>query len=146
MSMGKIINKIITDLGFTACKHEPCLYFHPNYKGIPMYFIRQVDDFAIGCKDRSVADDIINIIGSKMTIKLKPLGIITRFNGIDVSQTRKYIKISNETYFNKILEDKRRPPKPPHSYPIPINSDPAYNHRIEEATALTDKELQKVEK
>ena len=142
----RMINKIITDLGFTACKHEPCLYFHPNYKGKPIYFIRQVDDFAIGCRDRAIADDIINIIDGKMTIKLKPLGIISRFNGIDVTQTRDYIKISNTTYFSKILEDKLQPTTPSHTYPIPMNSDPAYNRRIEEAVPLTDKELQKAEK
>lgn len=108
--------------------------------------MRQVDDFAIGCRDRATADDIINIIDGKMTIKLKPLGIISRFNGIDVTQTRDYIKISNATYFDKILEDKLQPTAPSHTYPIPMNSDPAYNRRIEDAVPLTDKELQKVEK
>ena len=34
----KLINKIITDPGFIPAKHEPCLYFHPNYKGIPIYY------------------------------------------------------------------------------------------------------------
>ena len=33
-----------------------------------------------------------------MTIKVKPLGIIDRFNGVDIAQTKNYIKLSNETY------------------------------------------------
>lgn len=144
--LAKMINKIITDLGFTACKHESCIYFYPSYKWIHIYFIRQVDDSAIGCKDRSVVDAIINIIDSTMTIKLKPLGIISRFYCIDVTQTRNYIKISNETYLNKILEYKLKPSKPPHSHPIIMNSNLAYNCRIKKTTPLTDKELQKIER
>ena len=46
----KLIDKVITDLGFQTCRHEPCLYYHPDYKGQEIYFIRQVDDFAIGCQ------------------------------------------------------------------------------------------------
>ena len=44
----KLIDKIMTDLGFQTCRHEPCLYYHPDYKGEDIYFIRQVDDFSIG--------------------------------------------------------------------------------------------------
>ena len=28
----KLIDKIIVNLGFKSCKHEPCLYYHPSYK------------------------------------------------------------------------------------------------------------------
>lgn len=87
--------------------------------GNPIYFIGQVDGFAIGYKDRAIADNIINIIDEKMTIKLKPLGIITKFNGSDVHQTHDYIKISNTAYFSKILEDKLQPKQPPHTHPSP---------------------------
>ena len=142
----KLIDNIIVKLGFRACKHEPCLYHHPAYKNNEIYFIRQVDDFAIGCKDKKVAEEIIDIIDEHMTIKIKHLGVITRFNGVDITQTRNYIKISNETYFKKILEDKHPPKKPPHEYPIPMNPDPAFNRLIEESTTLTDKERDEVEK
>jgi len=70
------------------CKHEPCLYYHPDYKNNEIYFIRQVDDFAIGCPDKKIAEEIIDIIDSYMTIKIKHLGVITRFNGVDITQTR----------------------------------------------------------
>ena len=81
-----------------------------------------------------------------MTIKIKHLGVITRFDGVDITQTRNYIKVSNETYFKKILENKHPPKKPPHEYPIPMNPDPAFNRLIEESTPLTDIEREKVEK
>ena len=35
-----LINKIIVDIGFRPCKHEPCLYYHPNYNGEQVYFLR----------------------------------------------------------------------------------------------------------
>jgi len=80
----KLVDKIIQDLGFTACKHEPCLYFNSNYKCEAIYFIRHVDDFAIGCKHQNVADKIIAMIDTKMSISLKPLGVIECFNGVDI--------------------------------------------------------------
>lgn len=73
-----------------------------------------------------------------MAIKLKPIGIITRFNGIDIHQTRDYVKISNETYFYKILEDRLQPKVPAHTHPLFMNSDHAYNYLIENSIALTD--------
>ena len=80
-----------------------------------------------------------------MIIKLKPLEIISKFNGIDVAQTRDYVKISNATYFRKILENKIQPLTSSRTHPIPMSSDPAFNRSIEKDTPLTDKELQKVE-
>ena len=44
-----------------------------------------------------------------MTISVEPLGVISRFNGVDVNQSRDYIKISNKTYINKITENKSTP-------------------------------------
>ena len=142
----KLIDKIITDLGFKTCRHEPCLYYHPDYNGQEIYFIRQVDDFAIGCKSKKIAEDIIDIIDSHITIKIKHLGVITRCNGVDIHQTRDYIKMNNATYINKILEGKRLPSTPQHTHPLPMNPDPAFNRRIEEATPLTDTERDKLER
>ncbi len=62
-------------MGFKACKHEPCLYYHPDYKGQEVYFLRQVDDFAISASNATTANEIISVIDQHMTIKVKPLGI-----------------------------------------------------------------------
>jgi len=142
----KLIDKIIVKLGFQTCKHEPCLYYHPDYKSNEIYFIRQVDDFAIGCPDKRIAEEMIDIIDSHMTIKIKHLGVITRFNSVDITQTRNYIKISNNTYFNKILDNKHQPKQPTNAYSLPMNPDPAFNRIIEESTSLTDDERDKIEK
>ena len=76
-----LIDKIIRDLGFFPCHHEPCLYVNPNYNGEKIYFLRQVDDFAISATTESL--DVIDKINSKMSIDIKPLGIINRFNGVE---------------------------------------------------------------
>lgn len=91
-----MINAIIISLGFMVHKHEPCLYCHPIYKHNPMCFIVQGGDFVISCKDRAIANTI-RFVDEKMTIKLKYEGMISRFDGIDIAQTRGYIKISNAT-------------------------------------------------
>ena len=43
------------------------------------------------------------MIDDRLTFPLKRMGLITLFNGMDVTQTRDYIKISVETYINKIM-------------------------------------------
>ena len=65
-----------------------------------------------------------------MIIKLKFLGIITRLNGIDATQTRDYIKTSNTTYFRKTINNKHHLSYPPYAHLISINSDPAYNQKL----------------
>ena len=140
-----LINKIITDIGFIPCAHEPCLYHHPNYKGQKLYFLRQVDDFAISSPTQDIAHEIIDIIDSHMTIKVKPLGIIERFNGVDISQTKHYIKLSNETYINKILATKTFKDEYTSHLPIPMSEDTAYNRKIENATPLSKQDMATLE-
>ena len=71
-----------------------------------MYFIRQMDDFAISSTSKDIGKEIISKIDSHMVIKMKYLGIIERFNVVDVDQTRHYIKVNNATYITKITVDK----------------------------------------
>ena len=41
-----------------------------------------------------------------MTVKVGSLGIIEQFNGVEITQHRYFIKISNRTYIEKILKEK----------------------------------------
>ena len=38
--LATLINKHITALDFKPCFHEPYLYYHPNYNGKEVYFLR----------------------------------------------------------------------------------------------------------
>ena len=79
---------------------------------------------------------------SHMTIKEKPLGIIERFNGVDVQHTRNYIKLNNKTYIKKILKDKNIILKHEIHVSISISDDSEYNRTIESEIALEQKEPQ----
>ena len=117
-----LINRLLIDkLHLKPTTHEPCLY-SGKYKGNKIYFLRQVDDFAIACDSEDIAKGLINTINNHMTVQIKYLGLLTRFNGVDIDQTQKYIKISSTTYINKILceHDWVDTNKSCHTFPIPI--------------------------
>ena len=95
-----IIQKYI---GLKPTTHEPCLY-HGEYKGFEILFLRQVDDFAVASKNVQICHDIINDISDHLSEKMKILGVIDRYNGVQVDQTTDYIKIHNTEYISKILQ------------------------------------------
>jgi len=66
-------------------------------------FLRQVDDLAISTKTRVVADTIIHQINTALRMPVKQIGVITRFNGIDVDQTKYYVKLHCTRYLTKML-------------------------------------------
>ena len=131
----KIDSILQRKLGLKPTTHENCLYYG-IHKGKEILFLRQVDDFAVGCSDDSICKDIIRLIDNEMTIQIKDLGIVDRFNGLDIHQTDKFIKISNATYIKKIInehpsmfEDFK-----PHTTPIPNMDDKTYVRMLENAT------------
>jgi hypothetical protein len=97
------------ELQFKSTTHEPNLY-RGHIDGQLVLICRQVDDFAIASSCPSAADKIIAIINRHATTSSKGTGTITahglhlRYNGLDVHQTRDYVKISCETYIDRILQ------------------------------------------
>ena len=109
------------------CTHEPCLY-SGYVDGKKVLFLRQVDDFAVACEDPDVSNKVIDLISAELSAPMKKLGVVSRYNGIDVTQTEDYIKIHNSTYIKKILETHewlQEPCKMPNN-PIPMNNDTSY--------------------
>ena len=84
--------------------HEGCLY-KGRYMNKDILFLRQVDNFAVAATNENTATSLIKEIYSHMTIQIKDLGLLNRYNGVDITQAKHYIKISNETYINKLLEE-----------------------------------------
>jgi hypothetical protein len=76
----------LQDLGLTPATHEPCLY-SGTFHGALLFFLRQVDDFAVASVNKSDAEALINTINEKMRIEVKHLGIIEQFNGMDIHQS-----------------------------------------------------------
>ena len=63
-----------------------------------------MDDFAVASADDDINKAVINAMDKEFKIKIEDLGRLTRYNGVDVDQTRDYIKLHNTTYFNKLME------------------------------------------
>ena len=63
----------------------------------------QVDDMAIGCADPELIRDLVRTICKDDGIDLRDEGVLTSFNGVDVEQTDRYVKVSCESYIDKLL-------------------------------------------
>jgi hypothetical protein len=100
--------------------------------GEKVYFKRQVDDFAIACKEERTANIIFDAIDSALQMPIKRQGLVTLFNGLDVLQSRWYIKISVETYLTKTLQPYFNewldiPSKP---LPIPLGTNEKFHKEL----------------
>jgi hypothetical protein len=106
----KHINAILNDstLNFKSTTHERNIY-QATIKGQRVLLLCQVDDFALACADPAIAVYVYEHIGLKLRLPKEPkppfeqLGIVDSFNGVDVLQTRKYTKLSCESYIRRLL-------------------------------------------
>ena len=97
----KHADAILRELGLTPTTHEPCLY-SGVINGQRVIFMRQVDDFAIATPDEHTANILLDLLDDMLTMPIKRQGLLDMFNGVDVVQTRDYIKIDCHTYVEKM--------------------------------------------
>ena len=111
--------------------HEPCLY-SGYVDGHKVLFLRQVDDFAVACEHVETVNKVIDLISAKLSAPMYKLGIIHRYNGIDVRQTPDYIKIHNATYLKKTLKNHEwlQDNKKLHINPIPMKEGTHYQQLL----------------
>ena len=129
----KHIHQILKQLGLKATTQAPCVYTG-QIEGQGVLFLRQVDDFAIAAQDITTAMTLIDRINAKMRIQIKTMGIIDRFNGLDIHQTRNYIKLTCEKYLHKAMTaHKWVHEQPIAEKPTPLPSDAAYIQTLESA-------------
>ncbi len=64
--------------------------------------MRQVDDFAIYAPSQCIANHLLDLIDDKLSIPMKRQGLVTLCNGLNILQTRDYIKVSCEMYIDWI--------------------------------------------
>ena len=102
------ITSILHDLGFRSTTHERNIYI-AHLDGTPILLLRQVDDFALASPDPAIATTIFDAIGKKLQLPgetsppFEQLGLMSSFNGLDVHQTRDYIKLSCTSYLRRLL-------------------------------------------
>jgi hypothetical protein len=94
------INKILTSMGFVSTTHERNLY-RATIANQVVLICRQVDNLAIACHHSDIMDSIISQIQQHVT--MTNLGLLTTFNGVDIKQTRLYIKLSCSLYLRRFL-------------------------------------------
>ena len=141
----KHADEILQDIGLTPTVHEPCLY-SGNINGQRVLFMRQVDDFAIAAPDAKTSDILMDMIDNRLKIPIKRQGYLDMYNGIDILQTRYYIKINLRTFIDKIFEPylatwmKNAYPSPARSTPLP--SDPTWLKKLNAVVGDQDKKVQ----
>ena len=97
----KHADAILRDIGLTPTIHEPCLY-SGTINGTCIILMRQVDDFAIAAPDQHTADILMDLLDDQLTMPIKRQGLLDMFNGVDVVQTKHYIKLDCHTYIEKL--------------------------------------------
>jgi hypothetical protein len=138
----KHIDRILKKLKFKPTTQDPCLY-HSRITNKCILFLRQVDNFSIAARDPQDAHDIINKINAELSIPVKNQGLIEWYNGVDIEQTKYYVRLHATTYFNKMLKN--------HGWfdlttltkeiPItitPMHGDNEYIRKLEKAVPPTD--------
>jgi hypothetical protein len=129
----KHIDKILQELGLRPTTHEPCLY-SSEINGQRILFLRQVDDFAVASSQRCYAEQLIDSINNKLQIQVKHLGIIDRFNGMDIYQTRHYVKITCTKYLQKVVKNHRDLlTEHMNTQPVPLHAENTYLKQLEQA-------------
>jgi len=89
--------------------HEKNIYTG-RFCGEKVLLVRQVDDFALGCRQESAAKSVYADIGAKLTLHneaeapFEYRGLVDSFDGYNVLQTRDYIKLSAESYIRRLLK------------------------------------------
>jgi hypothetical protein len=104
-----MITGILLEFGFKSTTHERNLY-RGEIDGQMVLVCGQVDDFAVSTVDPATASKLDSMINTKMTTVDKGIGAITingafsQYNGVDIHQTRDYIKLLCESYINRVLQ------------------------------------------
>ena len=97
------INAKLLEMGFQNSAHAPCLYYG-TYNGEEVLILRQVDDFSVSSMHASTATAIYNDIHKYCSL-VQEEEPVQRINGIDILQSRHYIKISLESYLNTLISE-----------------------------------------
>jgi deoxyuridine 5'-triphosphate nucleotidohydrolase len=112
-------------LGYKSMHHEKCLYQAVLYGHWTM-LLRQVDDFALAVDREATGKNNFNDIDKHLRIRIKYLGVLKLFNGMDITQTKYYLKLHCTTYLTKIIQTHQWNEATPKHNPIPYPANNSY--------------------
>jgi hypothetical protein len=125
-------HSVLIALDFTPTTHAPCLYqgtFNNEY----VLFLRQVDDFAVGCRSESTYIKLCDALDKHWQVPMTRYGMMKHFNGIDVSQSRTHISISTKTYLDTVFTNYGWNLTPTS---LPMNPSNEFVRALDDATPL----------
>jgi hypothetical protein len=125
--------------------HEPCLY-SGVINGNRILFMRLVDDFAIAAPDKLTSEILMDIIDDKLKIPIKRQGYLDMYNGVNVLQTRHYIKINVKMFIDKVFKHHiatwMKTSYPTLNRLTPLPSDATWLKKFNAAIGNPDKKVQ----
>ena len=96
------INAILIDkLQLRNTTHERNIYIG-SYCNHRILVLRQVDDLAVAAPTVEIAQEFISLIGKY--VHLEGNSVLMKFNGLEVEQTRDYIRLHCTTYISTLLQ------------------------------------------
>ena len=147
-----ITNILINKMGFENTTHERNLYTG-LVDGKEVLVCRQVDDFAAGAAAKETAEKFMSIVRTHVEAEYAGLGIelpegyFQRYNGIDVHQTRDYVKLCAESYIDRMMQthgwdspkmSDRTPADPAKAVPL----NPSVTNRLMTLTGPNEKTVE----
>jgi hypothetical protein len=89
------------ELNLRSTTQERNLYTG-TFNDEPILICRMVDDFSVAAPSAATTEAFIAFIASK-GITIRDDGVMTKFNGVDVLQTRDYVKLSCASFIDRML-------------------------------------------
>ena len=97
----RILHDCLTENNFTQNLADHCVYAKETEEG-KVIIIIWVDDLIIAASNEKILKEVKGMLSAKF--KMKDLGRLKHFLGIDFNQSDGCVKMSQEKYVNKILE------------------------------------------
>lgn len=96
-----MLHECLTDDNFTQNPADHCVYSKESKEGKVIIAI-WVDDLIIAASNTKILEKVKNMLST--TFKMKDLGRLNHFLGMDFSQSDGCVKVSQKRYVEKILE------------------------------------------
>ena len=96
-----LLSKELVKSGFKQSLTDPCIFSKHDGRDIVILLI-WVDDMVLASSNASMLEDVKRTLSRKF--KMKDLGVISRFLGIDFKVQPGKIEMSQKSYLQKILQ------------------------------------------
>ena len=97
----QMLHKFLKQNGFVESTVESCLYTKQNEKDIVVILV-WVDDFIVGANNNKLLCETKQLFSDRF--KMKDMGRLSYFLGIDFEQGHGYVKMNQKRYIEKLLE------------------------------------------